>query len=143
VAACPGLTLINVDDEKVVKNLTPDMIQRAAFTPDSRRVIAPGHNGELLIWSTSDGSELKKIKLSETALVWAAVSPTGHLFAATDHLGKMWVLDARNYKILATIELEKGAAAEEASYLVGFSKDRRYLVAVSMTGKVKVFASGH
>jgi len=118
------------------------MIQRAAFTPDSRRVIAPGHTGELLVWSTADGSELKKVKLSDTSLVWAAVSPTGHLFAATDPLGKLWILDARNYQVLKTIELEKGAG-EDSSALVAFTRDRRYLVTVSLSGKVKVFASGN
>lgn len=140
-AACPGLTLIDVESEKVIKNLSPDMIQRAAFTPDSRRVIAPGNNGELVVWSTADGSELKRVKLSDGGLVWAAVSPSGHLIAASDHLGKMFVLDARTYKVLQTVELEKGAAGEETSYLVGFTRDRRYLVAVSMTGEIKVFGN--
>lgn len=126
----------------MVKALAPDMIERAAFTPDSRRVIAPGHTGELFVWSTADGSELRKIKLSDGPLVWAAVSPTGHLFAATDALGKAWLIDGVTYKVVKTLELEQ-AGNDDTSHLVAFTRDRRHVVTMSLSGKVRVFASGH
>jgi WD40 repeat protein len=135
VAACRELKLIDIEAQKVIKTF-PQQTVRAVFTPDSRRVFTAGPTGEVMVWSTADGAQLRRIDISDRPINWVAVSPSGRLIAAAGSDAKLYLLDAQNYRTLRTLDLENDPA-----HHVAFTRDRKHLVAVGESGVVRVYGT--
>lgn len=138
-SACPGLSIIDVQQKKLVKQLSGEMIERAAFSPDSKLLCAAMGTGELVVWRAETGEEVKRIDLGENDVggIWCAWSHDGRWVAATDGLARVHIYDARTWKEARVIELAK--AEEFESYLVSFTKDGKHLVAISISGTCKLY----
>lgn len=141
-SSCPGLSIIDLQRKKVVRQLSPEMIERAAFSPDSKLVCAAMGTGELVVWRTETGEEVRRIDLGgdDVAGVWCAWSHDGRWVAATDELGRVHLYDARTWKEARVIELV-AQGEEPEPFLVSFTRDGKNLVAVSTSGTCKVFGT--
>ena len=103
----------------------PELLETGAISPDARRLVGIGWEGDTLCAGLDDGSK-PDLELSVLEASGAAYSRDGRLFAVSSHLGYARVWDSETWKEVQTLR----------GYLMGLSS-----VAFSPDGKRLVTGS--
>ena len=108
-------------------------VERAAFSPDSQRIVTASWDNTARVWSAAGGQLLARIE-GHTASVWnAAFSSDGQriVTASGDNTARVW--DAATGHLLARLEGHKDSVVHGE-----FSRDGRILTA-SRDGTARVY----
>jgi WD40 repeat protein len=97
------LVLLRISDLSTVWTVDPNVCLRdAAFSPDSKKIIALGIGGSVRVFDTAAGSLLAKPVSELKGLSFLALSPGGNWAAYTDFKGTTVVADAGSGNIIST-----------------------------------------
>jgi WD40 repeat protein len=141
VASVGVVRVVDLKEERVVKEILPHSVVKIAMSPDSRSCAAGDPAGRVARWNLATGDEAASTKLDDGARVfWIEYSPDGRWIAASDSRRAIHILDARTLEVARKIEPEAEDPAD-GSCLVGFSRDGTSLVAVNSAGRVKIYRS--
>lgn len=107
-----------------------------AFTPDSKRYIAPsGYRNELEVREVVSGKLLRKITTKGIQIVDLSVSPDGKRLAVTGHNPGVGIWDLETGKQIAS----NGSGHDEAVRHMRYSPDGKRVVTAGMDGRVAIW----
>jgi WD40 repeat protein len=109
-------------------------IPQVAFSPDSHRVAAAGHDGSVRVWDVEDGRELQRLRGHATAIRTIAWSPDGRwlLTGAADLTARLW--NAASGDALLTFRGHLGEV-----WGVAFGPDGKQAATTGIDGTVRVW----
>jgi WD40 repeat protein len=140
VASVGVVRIIDLKEDRVVKEILPRSVIKAALSPDSRACVAGDSVGRLVKWSLATGEELASLKMEAGRANWLDYSPDGRWIAVSDAAGSVMIVDAQKFSVSHTVDL-KSDPATEGAFLVGFTKKGDALVVISSSGKIRIFSS--
>ena len=118
----------SADDGRLLLDLRPGpasvFFQRAAVSPDSRRIATVGANARITLWDAETGRALTTTAAGDALLTGLSFSPDGRRFATTSTDGTVQLWDAETASALTRLP----GAAERAANPV-FSPDGHRLAA--------------
>lgn len=139
MASARALRIIDLQTEKMVKELLSHSVVKVAMSPDSRFCVAPDGTGRLVKWELATGDEVASSKLDGSQPQWPEYSPDGRWVAVTDMTGSIFVLDARTFAVVKKISVDENAP-DGGSRCVGFTRDGLYLLG-TLGGRVRLYSS--
>jgi WD40 repeat protein len=109
-------------------------IPQVAFSPDSHRVAAAGHDGNVRVWDVEDGRELQRLRGHGAAIRTLAWSPDGRLLltGAGDLTARLW--NASSGDMLLTFRGHLGEV-----WGVAFRPDGKQAATASNDGTARVW----
>lgn len=140
VVSVGAVKIIDLKEDRVVKEILPQSVIKAALSPDSRYCVAGDGAGRLVKWDVSTGEPVADLKMEAGRANWLEYSPDGRWVAVSDVGGSIVILDARKFSVVRKVEWEADPATEGA-YLFGFTKKGDAFVVISSSGKVRIFSS--
>lgn len=113
----------------------------AAFSPNG--VLVAGLNNEyessfrspsnqLVLWDSATGEEIKSLEFPDQRLTSIAYSPDGRLIAVGANNGDIALVDAEQFKIIATVQGHGGSVL-----FLAFSPDGRHLASSGEDGTIR------
>jgi WD40 repeat protein/serine/threonine protein kinase len=111
-------------------------VQCIIFSPDGKRIISGGREGDIKVWDATAGKELMTLHVDPDVVACIAVNSDGSQIASsgvTDRVIKLW--DTRTAVQLATYP---GSQPDIITSLA-FSRDGKYIVSGDNIGLIKIW----
>jgi WD40 repeat protein len=104
-----------VSDGETITRTVRSAATAAAFSRDGALLATLGGDRALRVWVTATGTELGSFEVSERdTRNLATFSPDGSLIAVADDAGRLFLLDSRRVKPVATVDMSRSAGLEGA-----------------------------
>ncbi len=118
---------------------SPGQVQRLAFDPTGRAILAGTRDGWVVMWDASTGDPTFQIKPTTAPVQGIAWSPDGSRFGVADGVGNLIIRAQSTGEDVQTL-----TSAGQAIYTLAWSPDGRQLAAAGSSAQVEVFdlASG-
>jgi WD40 repeat protein len=138
IASARGTWIVDVKDDKQIREILPHMASKVAMSPDSRFVVAHDSQGHLIKWDLATGQEAMSVQMDY--LSWPEYSPDGRWVAGTDGAGAILILDARTFAVVRKIPPDPNRE-DGGSHIVTFTRDGLHLLGFTSTGRIRIYSS--
>jgi WD40 repeat protein/tRNA A-37 threonylcarbamoyl transferase component Bud32 len=108
--------------------------QWIAFTPDSRRIAAPGADGAVGIWDPATGRRLARLEIGKAGVADALFARSGRTLIAGDDAGSVSFVDVATGRLLRRLSI-----GDQTVDALALSPDERLVAAASFAGPVYVW----
>jgi len=134
-----GLVVIrHMPGLKIVRRLQhPGGATTIAFAPDGKWLATAGYDGEILLWETATGRQVRRLEGARGTVWTLDYAPGGERLAAAGEDGKVRVWNPADGRLLLTL-----AGHERNIWEIGFSPDGRRLASGSFDATVRLWDSG-
>lgn len=144
-ASSDALRLVDLEKKTIVAELLPEMVEWAAFSPDSRHVVA-AQRKTLIRWETASGRRIDTYE-AKGVIHWAQYSPDGRYIAMAVAERGCCLLRSSDLTVAGSIPPPavpvEGEIIRPDAYLwmVGFARDGRSLVGVYLDGTIRIYSN--